>query len=808
MPFASRHVLLEDAGSLVNQSTALDEDGGTSGGSSGHEALSSSIDLVARPIYTNTSALRGSGQQEGPTFRTRNIVEDALTNSPTGVISGHDHGPTNVFNFDWDNSFEAFHSYASAYDPQGKLMEEFQTQQTPKQDFSVAVPVNAQANDRSELSELGHPDTLRGSFPPAAPLNTILKRKAESAPLSDNSDPAKIAESGLKRREVIGPEMSRQNLASAAGVGSYTEMRMEARPAFGRSNTFAGHSTDDPSLPGSMTSSDQRTALPAARRTASDGGNQGAGRPPGIVRQEQRRTVPEKSPLLPPEKVFPIQIGSELFRLSGASLSSDGQAPSYFSQFFEEQLLHNEDSACGVRTLYIDRDPITFNDISRHLQGYHIQPRDGSHYVKLFADAQFYSLPRLISQLFESEIFIEIGHRHFQIPRDIFSGSGDSPNFFSLGFAVFFTTPGEVFPGLDRNGLLRPPSIVPPSVPNRSAEVFAELLHLLRGYPLHIRNEDHRAELLRDSRYFHLRGLEQKLIPHQISFNLHRSRTEIVIRLEDIRQSGVSFLADPMPADRSPSMGWVQYARPFIDEACHELVLEMGDECTRINIRSMRAQFHGQAKARIASLFQVIANKMNLPSNQPLGLMMMSGGGVAAQPVSPSNTGLSEDQVKIRIDGDAHITLDGEADWMEHPDSDIQLEQDEEDIPSALVQGIANHTRSVIDGVAALASVSTGEAGSVSGRSAAGSSPGGVPPVNVPYQASRPPSTRPSLRKRKRRASLDDFGEWIIRTGQWRLRVQPTAGSTGNMEVVLIAVKLDALSGERGRNTKRSFLNR
>jgi hypothetical protein len=28
--------------------------------------------------------------------------------------------------------------------------------------------------------------------------------------------------------------------------------------------------------------------------------------------------------ILPPEKVFPIQIGSDLFRLSGASISSDG----------------------------------------------------------------------------------------------------------------------------------------------------------------------------------------------------------------------------------------------------------------------------------------------------------------------------------------------------------------------------------------------------------------------------------------------------------------------------------------------------
>jgi hypothetical protein len=72
------------------------------------------------------------------------------------------------------------------------------------------------------------------------------------------------------------------------------------------------------------------------------------------------------------------------------------RAPSYFSSFFRCQLEEAEknkaagDEAAGVRTLYIDRDPVTFQDISRHLQGYHIQPRDGSHFVKLFADAQFY----------------------------------------------------------------------------------------------------------------------------------------------------------------------------------------------------------------------------------------------------------------------------------------------------------------------------------------------------------------------------------------------------------------------------------
>ena len=94
------------------------------------------------------------------------------------------------------------------------------------------------------------------------------------------------------------------------------------------------------------------------------------------------------SPTLPAGKVFPIQIGSDLFKLSGASISSDGKnniilmfdpgsitkrirAPSYFSQFFSEQLLDGDGRGGNIRTLYIDRDPDTFRDILLHLQGSH-----------------------------------------------------------------------------------------------------------------------------------------------------------------------------------------------------------------------------------------------------------------------------------------------------------------------------------------------------------------------------------------------------------------------------------------------------
>lgn len=433
-----------------------------------------------------------------------------------------------------------------------------------------------------------------------------------------------------------------------------------------------------------------------------------------------------------------------------------------------------------MRTLYIDRDPTTFEDISLHLQGYHIEPRDGPHFVKLFADAQFFSLPRLTAQLFASTIYIRIGDSEFQIPRDLFSSPGDSPNYFSLGFAIFFSTPTEVFPGLSQRTLLRPPSILPPSVPNRSAKTFADLLHILKGYPVEVRSEEHRQELLRDARYFHLKGLEQRLIPHQISYNLARGKSEILIRLEDIRQSGVSFVADnATPASTSStspasstasnipaSPGWIHYQRPYADSTSYSLIVEISEETTFLRIAPSptnravllgRATFHQQTLARVTSLFTVIANKMNLPVNQPLGLMMMErGGGVASLPVSPGNTGMSDDKVKVRIGPDADVKIDGET-WIPDED-DVDKEEEEE------------------GGDGSGMDVDTG---------------GGD-----------------SSRRRKRDDEDDDDEEWIVKKCQWRLRVQPVPPGNGKsgMEVVMGAVKIEGYRSERGRNADRGFL--
>lgn len=386
-------------------------------------------------------------------------------------------------------------------------------------------------------------------------------------------------------------------------------------------------------------------------------------------------------------------------------------------------------------------------------------------------------VPRLISQLYEESIFISIGNRDFQIPRDVFSDPGNSPNYFSLGFAVFFSTPTEIFPGLSREGLLRPPSIIPPSVPNRSAETFTQILHLLQGYPLHIKNEDHRAELLRDCRYFHLKGLEQKLIRHHIS-NLTRRRREICLRLEDVRQSGISVSWDssisaPLePQLQSGLLGWVKYARLFVDDIAYELVLEIGDECTKIHLHSMRAEFMGDGKTRISRLFEVIATKLNLPTTQPLGLLMAKGG-ASSQPASPGNTPISEDQVRVVIDADAFVQLDNK-EW--HCSSSARERGDD---------GIAS--------ASAATTTTTNTTSSIQGLeydSPGSSSASGAPP-----------------RKRKRvDLSGRDEETWIVKTGQWRLRVQNAKNGKGGVECVLVAVKLNAVSSEQGRNAQRAFL--
>jgi hypothetical protein len=286
--------------------------------------------------------------------------------------------------------------------------------------------------------------------------------------------------------------------------------------------------------------------------------------------------------------------------------------------------------------------------------------------------------------------------------------------------------------------------------------VFAELLRILQGYEVRVRDESHRALLLKDARYFHFKGVEQKLLPCQISFNLARQRGEIVMRLEDLRQSGITFVAESRgtaggvvdasrpvsPKSGQPTMGdkgYICYQRPFIDSQAYELVLSITSttESTVLDPSSKRTTFYGPIRARIASLFSVISSKMGLPATVPLGLMMMaSGGGVASQPASPANSGISQEAVRVRMERDSSVDLDGQ-----------ELEWESED-----------------------------------------------------EEGDNDPDSWPDIRNEA--SGINRY--WIVTKGLWRLRMEKT--EMGKMEVILCVVKMEAYTKERTRNKTRTFL--
>ncbi|KAF4126338.1 domain containing protein, partial [Geosmithia morbida] len=486
-------------------------------------------------------------------------------------------------------------------------------------------------------------------------------------------------------------------------------------------------------------------------------------------------------PILPHERVFPIQIGGELFKLSGASISSD--APSYFSQYFACQIREAQDKGLdmcsGIKTLYIDRDPETFRDIALHLQGYHVTPRDGTHFVRLFADAQFYNLPKLNSQLYEENIFITIGHREFQVPRNLFSDPGNTPNFFTLGFAAFFSNPDDLFPGLDRKNLIRPPSIVPPSVPNRSGDTFAELLHLLRGYPLEVRGEAHRETLARDARYFHFKGLEQKLVAHSLSYNPSRRRREIAIRLEAIQKRGISVVPDlgsvsypgsnpDLDSDLDPgyATSWVWYARPFVDDQPAELVVEIGADPATVTLTrqaddgiggssssgggtagpaatlTATAVFSGDTAGRVARLLAVVGSKMTSGPSGPSPLSEQGGAIPASFPP------------------EAAVVLDGVDLAPPHAYRDGDRGGEEEEVSSSIDNPRKRRRVHREAGLGARADLGLG--------------PG-----------------------------FDGDVVWTVKKALWRVKVETVGDS---VRCVLVAVKVDAVSSELGRNMTRTFL--
>ena len=207
--------------------------------------------------------------------------------------------------WDWDTPLDTIGESASYYyEPQGELAQEHRAQGRSSTEFSIPHSVStAEGNWKpanSEATTEGNGCFVVPKRPSGVPPPTAgVKRKSAS-----ESDPP-----GGPRP----PEQKRASRRMSDGGDDETPSPMDqGAPA---------HFTRPQS-----TSSLRGRGLTETRPPAkADNDGQGT-RSNATAAQRRPVNEPATPMVLPPRKVFPIQIGDKLFRLSGASISSDGRS--------------------------------------------------------------------------------------------------------------------------------------------------------------------------------------------------------------------------------------------------------------------------------------------------------------------------------------------------------------------------------------------------------------------------------------------------------------------------------------------------
>ena len=159
--------------------------------------------------------------------------------------------------------------------------------------------------------------------------------------------------------------------------------------------------------------------------------------------------------------------------------------------------------------------------------------------------------------------------------------------------------------------------------------------------------------------------------------------------------------------------------------------------------------------------------------------MMQSGGGVAAQPVSPANSGISESRVRVRWEYDAWVECDGYAvEVARDAEGRVGVRRRRQQLQQQQQQ--SSHKDHLNDDDEE-DSEDEDEDEAADERDWVWGGP---------------------------RDSDYEEREWIVKRGHWRLRLEPveSVDGIGRMQVVMCAVRIEAVSGERARNRRRGFL--
>ena len=244
--------------------------------------------------------------QPGPQSKNgRQSSHDGLLQIPSQ--GGAVRRPTETSAWDWDTPLESVGESSSYYyEPVGELLQEQREQRPVRSEFTIPHAVSS--------------SSPHWPFPSTAVASTA--HDAFAVPRRPSGIPPPLAgnkRKSLSDRESAGaPKQPEQKRSSRimSDTGEEFTSPVDARPpahstrSQGGPSTRLGGGTEGSESGPRPTGSDSETAGPEPRTS-------------GLRRTLQDPSIPM---VLPARKVFPIQIGDKLFRLSGASISSDGES--------------------------------------------------------------------------------------------------------------------------------------------------------------------------------------------------------------------------------------------------------------------------------------------------------------------------------------------------------------------------------------------------------------------------------------------------------------------------------------------------
>lgn len=234
-------------------------------------------------------------------------IQEGLLRVPEGG-QGHVRRPVETSILDLDtplNTFGELSSSSCYYEPQGELLQERSDQRSLQGDFTIPQPVGpSHFTSAFATDNLDKNDGFAIPRRPSGQTTTVAgaKRKSSSDQLTEASTSANkrtmrtMSESGDEAVSPSDVQTPAESVPSQGGQGNRSRSDADTPDPRPRAHTVTFESMRPP---------------------LSNGGPAGGAR--------RSVTDPNVSMLLPARKVFPIQIGDKLFRLSGASISSDGK---------------------------------------------------------------------------------------------------------------------------------------------------------------------------------------------------------------------------------------------------------------------------------------------------------------------------------------------------------------------------------------------------------------------------------------------------------------------------------------------------